>query len=125
MKNTIITATFLMMVCTASAAETDKTLVSWVTLTDTNTRSGSILTIQRGPWFDGIIWAERAPGKWMAGSNAFHRTEKEQQHNRVEQADAETTVQLAIVYRGDTITIYRNGEVYTSYMKTIYGRDPK
>jgi hypothetical protein len=81
MKNTIITATFLMMVCTASAAETDKTLVSWVTLTDTNMRSGSILTIQRGPWFDGIIWAEREPGRWMAGSNTFHRTEKEQQHN--------------------------------------------
>ena len=33
----------------------------------------------------------------------------------MEQADAETTVQLAIVYRGETITIYRNGEVYTSY----------
>ncbi|MCP4785326.1 MAG: hypothetical protein GY903_04845 [Fuerstiella sp.] len=97
------------------AANIEKTLVSWVTLTDQNTRSGSILTIQAGPRFDGIIWAERAPGKWMAGSDLFSRTENEQDRNRAEQVDAEETVQLAIVYRGETVTIYRNGDVYASY----------
>jgi hypothetical protein len=48
MRNAMITATLLMIVCTTHAADTDKTLVSWVTITDKNVRAGSVLTIQRG-----------------------------------------------------------------------------
>ena len=103
------------MAGTTQAADTDKTLVSWVTLTDKNIRSGSVLTVQVGPSFDGIVFAERAVSKWMAGSEYFHRTGENPGAFPEETADSKTLVQMAIVYKGDQISIYRNGEPYASY----------
>ncbi|MDP6636919.1 MAG: GH32 C-terminal domain-containing protein [Phycisphaerae bacterium] len=112
-----ILASTMLLIATGSAGagNTDKTLVSWVTITDKNVRAGSVLTVQVGPVFDGIIWAERAPGKWMAGSNAFARTGKNPQSFPPETADKKTVLQMAIVYKGDQISIRRNGETYASY----------
>lgn len=106
---------FTLMTDAVFAAQTDKTLVSWISLTDKNARAGSVLTIQDGDRFDGIIYAERAAERWMAGSNNFSRTEKDQDKNPVENADGNALVQMAIVYRDDQITIYRDGELYVSY----------
>ena len=97
------------------SAGVDKTLVSWVAISDKNVKGGSILTIQDGVKFDGIIYAELADGKWMAGSNAKRRTNKQQGDRAIEKADAKTLVQMAIVYKGDQISIYRNGAPYASY----------
>jgi len=98
-----------------AAAGTDKTLVSWVRLANTTQQGGSALTIQRGDLFDAIVFGERAAGKWMAGSNFFARTQGDQQANAVEKADDKTLVQMAIVYKGNQISLYRNGEPYASY----------
>jgi beta-fructofuranosidase len=97
------------------APASNKTLVAWVSLDNPNLRAGSVLTIQSGDEFDGIIFAERQPGKWMAGSNFYRRTEGNQDKVPAETADAKTLVQVAIVYHGDQITIYRNGQQLTSY----------
>ena len=51
----------------------------------------------------------------MAGSNFFSRTQADQRANAVEKADAQTLVQMAIVYRGNQVSLYRNGELYASY----------
>jgi len=115
MKKAVVAAMVLVTACAAQAANTDKTLVSWVALTDRNQRAGSVLTIQRGPIFDGIVFAERAPNKWMAGSAAFRRTQKVQDKIPAETTDGKALLQMAIVYKGDTISIYRNGKVYASY----------
>ena len=96
----------------------DKTLVSWVILKDKNIRAGSVLTVQAGDQFDGIVFAELAETKWMAGSNHFKRTNKRQEEYPREDADANTLVQMAIVYKGDRITIYRNGKEYVSHKAT-------
>lgn len=115
------TTTWLMLsfatlvLCGTAAAETDKTLVSWVTLANTTQRGGSALTIQRGDQFDAIVFGETAPGKWMAGSDYYSRTQRDQQANPVEQSDSKTLVGMAIVYRGNQISIYRNGEPYARY----------
>ena len=93
----------------------DKTLVSWVALADTKQRGGSALTIQCGEQFDAIVFGERAPGKWMAGSEFFHRTQGDQNANAVETAGPDTVVQVAIVYQGDDIRLYRNGQAYAAY----------
>ena len=45
--------------------------------------------------------------KWMAGSNGFARTEKQQEDFPSETAGDQSLVQIAIVYRGNQITIYR------------------
>jgi sucrose-6-phosphate hydrolase SacC (GH32 family) len=95
--------------------KTDKTLVSWLILDNTTQRGGSALTIQQGNQFDGIVFGERASGKWMAGSNFFARTQGDQRASAVESAGPDTLVQLAIVYERDNVRIYRNGQPYASY----------
>ena len=99
----------------ACAAGTDKTLVSWVCLANTTQQGGSALTIQSGDRFDGIVFGERAAGKWMAGSEIHARTQADQQASPVEKADSKTLVQMAVSYHGNRITIYRNGEPCASY----------
>ncbi len=94
---------------------TDKTLVSWVYLASTTQRGGSALTLQRDGRFDGIVFGEVLPGRWMAGSDGHRRTPADQRASPLEQADDKTLIQMAIVYRGDRISIYRNGELYACH----------
>ena len=78
-----------------------------------------MLTIEKsGGVFDAIVFGELAERKWMAGSNGFRRTKKEQADWPAETADRETLVQIAIVYRGKQITIYRNG----GSVRRLHGR---
>ncbi|MFH1267918.1 MAG: LamG-like jellyroll fold domain-containing protein [Planctomycetota bacterium] len=96
----------------------DKTLVAWVYVDDLKQGGGSALTIEDGnDLFDAIVFGERTPGRWMAGSNYFSRTQppEVQELNPPEMADPETLVEMAIVYRGKHITIYRNAKEYASY----------
>jgi hypothetical protein len=95
----------------ADDAGTSKTLVAWVSPANLSQQGGSALTIQSGDRFDAIVFGERARGRWMAGSNFFQRTQPNQNQYPAETADARTTVLIAIVYDGDDIRIYRNGEI--------------
>ena len=99
----------------AGQPSTDKTLVSWVCLANTTQQGGSALTIQSGTRFDAIVFGEKAAGKWMAGSDGFARTQGDQQANAVEKADGKTLVQMAVVYEGRQISLWRNGEPCASY----------
>lgn len=110
-----IIAVAIVLVARATYADTDKTLVSWATLTDRSVTAGSLLTIQDGREFDGIVFAENAEERWMAGSHNWARTEKLQNKNSRETADGKSMIQIAIVYKGKQVSIYRNGELYTSY----------
>ena len=106
---------------------TDKTLVAWVYPANTRQRGGSLLTlIDSAERFDAIVLGERAVGKWMAGSNHFRRTPTDQSASPLETADAKTLVQMAIVYKGRRISIYRNGKPYADYQidgPQTFGRD--
>jgi len=104
----------------------DKTLVAWVSLANLHQQGGSALTIQDGVAFDAIVFGERARGKWMAGSDFFRRTQQDQSGNAAESAGPDTLVCIAIVYRGENITIYRNGKAYASYRgghQQVFGKD--
>ncbi len=91
----------------------EKTLEVWVRLSDLEQRGGAAISLQtsNGEQFDGIVFGEREPRRWMAGSDGFSRTssfngnEEDEAHERV--------VHLAITY-ADTGTIsgYRNGQPY-------------
>jgi hypothetical protein len=94
----------------------DKTLVTWVQLADLTQRGGSTLTIiDPAERFDAIVFGERHTGRWMAGSDFFRRTSGDQADWPAETATPDTLVQVAIVYRGRHITIYRNAREYASY----------
>ncbi len=71
----------------AQSAETDKTLVAWFAPADLTHRGGSALTIQSGDEFDGIVFGEIQPGKWMAGSDRYKRTERAQDNYVPETAE--------------------------------------
>ena len=90
---------------------TARTLEAWVELSRLDQRGGGVIGVQTmdGNLFDAIVFGERDPGCWMAGSNGFARWQSFQ-------APAETEpglVHVSIVYSDDgTITAYRNGAPY-------------
>ncbi|HEV3339941.1 MAG TPA: DUF1553 domain-containing protein, partial [Pirellulales bacterium] len=94
-----------------------KTLEVWVRLDNLDQRGGGVMSVQTldGTKFDAIVFAEREPRRWMAGSDNFVRTKEV--GGPVEAEAAGAIVHLAIVYAADnTITVYRNGRPYgTSY----------
>jgi hypothetical protein len=98
-----------------------KTLLAWVSLYDLDDPvAGSALTIENAEGiqdtFDGIIYAERIPRQWMAGSDFFNRTPLEDNGGPEETVTDPGEVMMAITYaENGTITIFRNGELYASY----------
>lgn len=93
----------------------EKTLVVWAAPSNLSQRGGSALTIQSGDRFDAIVLGERLRSKWMPGSNHYNRTAANQINWPSETADADTLVQIAIVYTLERIRMYRNGKPYADY----------
>lgn len=94
----------------------DKTFVAWVSPANLTQRGGSVLTIEKSSGiFDAIVLGEIAASKWMAGSNGFARTQQDQAACPTETVDSQSLVQIAIVYQGKQIAIYRNGAQYADY----------
>ena len=94
----------------------DKTLVAWVAPAGLTQRGGSALTIDDvASHFDGIVFGELSPKRWMAGSDFFRRTKQDQAAWPEETADPRSVVQVAIAYKGQEVTIYRNGQRYAQY----------
>lgn len=95
----------------------DKTLVVWVAPAGLTQRGGSALTLEDGrEHFDAIVFGELAPGKWMAGSDYWLRTRKDQADCAAEDSDPKTFVQMAVVYAGRQVTVFRNGKLYAQHL---------
>lgn len=94
---------------------TDKTLVVWCSIDNLDQRGGSVLSLEKGDCFDGLVFGEVAPHKWMAGSDNYTRTAHDQSVVAQESASADTLLQLAAVYSDDTVTLYRNGKLLHQY----------
>ena len=101
---------------------TNKTLVSWFTLESLSelTKAGSVITLDKvtADTFDGIIFAERQPNRWMNGSSNFRRTQDFNPGG--EETVTGEEVMVAITYEeiggGQVkVTGYRNGEEIGSY----------
>jgi len=98
---------------------TDKTLVAWVRLDGLAQRGGAVVTlIDEAERFDAIVFGEVEGGKWMAGSDFFRRTERSQASYAAERAGGKAFVQIAIAYRGNEVTISRDGKPYARYTVT-------
>jgi formylglycine-generating enzyme required for sulfatase activity/serine/threonine protein kinase len=89
----------------------EKTLEAWVLLHNLDQRGGDVFSIEYGSTFDAILFGEREPRKWIAGSEWFRRTV-----NLVapaENARSTDLIHMAIVYDADGgITVYREGRRY-------------
>ena len=92
---------------------TEKTLEAWVLLDDLKQQGGGVISVQHkdGGLFDSLVFAEKTPAHWVAGSNFFERSELLEGP-----AETEATmrpVHVAIVYQADgTIRGYREGQPY-------------
>ena len=113
---------FLLAGISACAAPTsawpikDKTLVAWVQPANVTQRGGSVITLGKaGGAFDAMVFAELTPATWMPGSDHFRRTKKEQQDFPKEASTGTEWVQIAIVYKDQQITLYRNGRESGTY----------
>ena len=63
----------------APASFQDKTLVVWAAPANLTQRGGSVLTLEDPrDHFDAIVFGELRPACWMAGSDSFLRTQKDQ-----------------------------------------------
>lgn len=116
----LIVSFFLMYVpLFAQAEETlrEKTLLVWVAPETLEQKGGSVLTVNdlTVDQFDGIVFGEIAPGVWMAGSNNWQRTNREQNDRSRETVGPEEFVRLAIVYDAKTVKIYRNEKLIDEY----------
>lgn len=99
-----------------------KTLEVWVQLDTLDQQGGGAMTVQSqsGEFFDSIVYAERAPRQWMAGSNFFERTSPFD--GPAETEAAERPVHFAIAYHPDgVIAGYRDGQPYG---KTYQSKGP-
>ena len=105
----------MLSACSVQPDSTDKTLVSWVKIHDGDVKGGSILTIQDGEQFDGIMLADQDEVVWLAGSDNDQRAKKDRDNASQEAAATGVMEQVAIVYEGNEIRIYRDGELQTAY----------
>jgi hypothetical protein len=98
----------------------EKTLEAWVRVEDLNQQGGGVISVQSsdGVVFDAIVFAEREPKRWMAGSNGFSRYESFAASN---ETDQKNLIHIAITYAADgKISGYRNGFPYgNSYTKNL------
>lgn len=91
----------------------DKTLVAWVQLNENGRHFGSVLTIQDGDQYDGIVFTEENEGRWIAGSdNPARSTPAEIEPVSIAEGAME---QLAVVYEGGEISMYREGQLVGKY----------
>jgi len=91
----------------------EKTLEVWVRLDQLEQRGGAAIGVQSldGASFDAIVFGEQEPGKWMAGSDGFSRTQSFD--GPAESEATKRFVQMAIVYHADgRIEGYRDGQLY-------------
>lgn len=91
----------------------ERTLEVLVQLDGLAQRGGGAITVQdlQGGGFDSIVFGERTPGHWLAGSNHFRRTD-DLKGSKEAEAHKEP-VRISMVYDADgTIRAYRNGVPY-------------
>jgi hypothetical protein len=92
---------------------TAKTLEAWVQLDDFNQQGGGVITVQHkdGGLFDSLVFAEKTPAHWVAGSDHFNRSELFE--GPAETEATKRPVHVAVVYQADgTILGYREGQPY-------------
>ena len=91
----------------------EKTLSAWVRLSDLQQSGGAALSLEQsdGRVFDALVFGERQPRKWTAGSEGFQRTRDLQAPEESEALGG--WVHIAAVYSADRrVALYRNGQLY-------------
>ena len=91
---------------------TAKTLEAWVQLDTLDQKGGGVVTLQdaRGAVFDSIVFAEKEPRAWAAGSDNYKRTKSFT--GPADDDAAARAVHVAITYADGKVVGYRDGVAY-------------
>jgi len=92
----------------------EKTLEAWVALTTLEQSGSGVISVESGDGgnFDALVFAERQPRRWVAGSESYRRT-RDLEAATDETAAPGQLVHVALVYHRDhTIAMFRNGQPY-------------
>ena len=98
-----------------------KTLEAWIQLDNLTQQGGGALTVQskNGSLFDAIVFGEKKPAHWVAGSDHFNRSELLDASPETEATHR--PIHIAITHQPDgTTTVYRDGKPYgQTYRKAL------
>ena len=113
----------------APGALRDKTVVVWLTLANLKQQFVGIIAID--DWqshVDSLVFGGLSPAKWIAGSESWLRTHQDERKSAVETVAQNVIIQLAITYKDQEITLYRNGQKYLQYRHKsepqVFNTDP-
>lgn len=90
-----------------------KTLEAWIQLDNLTQQGGGALTVQSkdGALFDAIVFGEKKPAHWVAGSDHFTRSELLDASPETEATHR--PIHIAITHQPDgTTTVYHDGKPY-------------
>ncbi len=91
----------------------EKTLEAWVSLATLEQGGGGVVTVEsaKGAVFDALVFGEKSPRHWVAGSNNFRRSQA--LDAAAENAKPGDLIHIAASYHADgTIAFFRNGRPY-------------
>lgn len=94
----------------------DKTLVVWATLHNLGQRGGGLLSLEdpRG-LFDAIVFGEALPFRWTIGCESGKRGCQTPARVAMEDSKPSQRVQIAIVYSGSSVALFRDGAESVRY----------
>ena len=115
MRNTLLLAFILLLVSCSEKSTTDKTLVAWVELNESENWSGPVFTIQNDKQFDGISLSGKNELKWGITSEDDARSGKLNASSSLPTVQTGEMEQVAAVFEGDEIRLYINGELYSAH----------
>ncbi|MFO7935662.1 MAG: GH32 C-terminal domain-containing protein [Bacteroidales bacterium] len=111
----IIVLTVLVQCTVPEPKETDKTLVSWVSLSEEEEEMvGTVITLQDGDRFDGILIDDRDGIQWMAGNQEWKKIPEDPDGEPKKAPERGKLVQMAAVYSGDLVRLYQDGKLLES-----------
>ena len=96
---------------------TDKTLVSWICFDEEEPKHCSVITVQSVDKYDALAFGQDAPRKWSTASDDNSRSQTQEQlaQNPIQDIVLGQFMMMAVVYKDNSVTIYRDGEVYAEY----------
>ena len=100
---------------------TDKTLVSWFCFDEETPKHCSVITVQAADKYDALAFGQNAPGKWSIASEDNGRTQTTEQleQNPEQKIVLGQFIMMAAVFKDNSVTIYRDGEVYANRRSSV------
>ena len=105
-----------LFICCTKNGSVDKSLVAWVKVNEQNIYGGSVLTLQDGDQFDGIILTKHKSLQWLAGSDSLKRSNTDRAEVfRSDRINFDEMQRIAIVYENGRVKIYQDHNLISEY----------